>query len=414
MKIYFYPQEQEMNMLLRRATESCDVRERVSDILRQVRECGDSAIVELTKQIDNVELTQLEVPAEEIERAKTAVSEPLRQAINIAKQNIEAFHKAQVHQEVRVETMKGVECWQRAIAIDRVGLYIPSGSAPLFSTVLMLALPAKIAGVKEIILCTPTPAPEILYTAALCGVTKIYSVGGAMAIGAMAYGTETIKKVDKIFGPGNNYVTTAKQLVSLYDVSIDMPAGPSEVMILADRSANAAFVAADLLSQAEHGIDSQAIAVTDDIDLATDIWASFDTQRQLIPRPIGECRVIVVKNSQEMVEISNRYAPEHLIISMLDADNIAEKIRAAGSIFIGNYTPESAGDYASGTNHTLPTGGWARSCSGVNLDSFIKKITYQKISYEGLKIIGKTIEEMAKAEGLEAHKNAVTIRISDK
>lgn len=401
-------------MLLRRATESCDVRERVSDILRQVRECGDSAIVELTKQIDNVELTQLEVPTEEIECAKTAVSEPLRQAINIAKQNIEAFHRAQVHQEVRVETMKGVECWQRAIAIDRVGLYIPSGSAPLFSTVLMLALPAKIAGVKEIILCTPTPAPEILYTAALCGVTKIYSVGGAMAIGAMAYGTETIKKVDKIFGPGNNYVTTAKQLVSLYDVSIDMPAGPSEVMILADRSANAAFVAADLLSQAEHGTDSQAIAVTDDIDLATDIWASFDTQRQLIPRPIGECRVIVVKNRQEMVEISNRYAPEHLIISMLDADNIAEKISAAGSIFIGNYTPESAGDYASGTNHTLPTGGWARSCSGVNLDSFIKKITYQKISYEGLKTIGKTIEEMAKAEGLEAHKNAVTIRISDK
>lgn len=406
MKIYFYPEAQELDILLRRTTERCDVRERVSDILRQVKERGDSAIIELTKQIDNVDLTQLEVTSEE-----AVVSEPLKKAINVAKQNIEAFHKAQIHQEVRVETMRGVECWQRAVAIEKVGLYIPSGSAPLFSTVLMLAIPAKIAGVKEIILCTPTTAPEILYTAALCGVTKIYRVGGAMAIGAMAYGTETIDKVDKIFGPGNSYVTTAKQLVSLYDVAIDMPAGPSEVMILADKSANASFVAADLLSQAEHGTDSQAIAVTDDIDLASEIWREFDTQRQLIPRPIGECKVIVVKNSDEMVALSNRYAPEHLIISMWDADKIAEKITAAGSIFIGNYTPESAGDYASGTNHTLPTSGWARSCSGVNIDSFTKKITYQRISPDGLKNIGQTIEEMAKAEGLEAHKNAVTIRL---
>lgn len=406
MKIYFFPEAQELDILLRRTTERCDARERVSDILRQVKERGDSAIIELTKQIDNVDLTQLEVTSEE-----AVVSEPLKKAINVAKQNIEAFHKAQIHQEVRVETMRGVECWQRAVAIERVGLYIPSGSAPLFSTVLMLAIPAKIAGVKEIILCTPTIAPEILYTAALCGVTKIYRVGGAMAIGAMAYGTETIDKVDKIFGPGNSYVTTAKQLVSLYDVAIDMPAGPSEVMILADKSANASFVAADLLSQAEHGTDSQAIAVTDDIDLASEISREFDTQRQLIPRPIGECKVIVVKNSDEMVAISNLYAPEHLIISMWDADKIAEKITAAGSIFIGNYTPESAGDYASGTNHTLPTSGWARSCSGVNIDSFTKKITYQRISPDGLKNIGQTIEEMAKAEGLEAHKNAVTIRL---
>lgn len=411
MKCYFYPNEEELDVLLSRTTEKFNVSASVERILRRVKEEGDRAIVELIKQIDGVDLRELQIV--DLESAESQVSDELKVAIGVAKRNIEKFHAAQIHQEVRVETMKGVECWQKALPINRIGIYIPSGSAPLFSTVLMLALPANIAGVKEIVMCTPSPSPEILYAAAVCGVEKVYRIGGAIAIAAMAYGTESVPKVDKIFGPGNQYVTCAKQLVSLYDVAIDMPAGPSEVMILADSSANPAFVAADLLSQAEHGIDSQSIVVTNEPELATEIEKEFENQLAALSRPIGECSVVVVRNEDEMVTISNQYAPEHLIISMWNAEEVAGKIEAAGSIFLGNYTPESAGDYASGTNHTLPTSGWARSHSGVNLDSFTKKITYQRMTPEGLRNIGPTIETMAQGEGLYAHKNAVTLRLNE-
>lgn len=411
MKQYFYPNEEELNRVLSRTTEKFNVVDSVESILRRIKTDGDQGVIELTKQIDNIELTELQII--DLTSSEELVNDPLKLAIAVAKENIEKFHAAQIHQEVRVETMKGVECWQKAVAINRIGIYIPSGSAPLFSTVLMLAIPAKIAGVKEIIMCTPSPSAEILYTAALCGVDKIYRIGGAMAIGAMAYGTETVPKVDKIFGPGNQYVTCAKQLVSLYDVAIDMPAGPSEVMILADSSADPVFVAADLLSQAEHGTDSQAIVITNEPRLAAEINVAFKNQLRALSRPIGECSLIVVKNESEMIEICNRYAPEHLIISMWNAEEVADQINSAGSIFLGNYTPESAGDYASGTNHTLPTCGWARSHSGVNLDSFTKKITYQRITPEGLRNLGATIETMAEGEGLEAHKNAVSLRLKN-
>ena len=345
----------------------------------------------------------------------------LKTALAIAKSNIEAFHRAQLPPQVDIEVMPGVRCVQRAVAIGRVGLYVPGGNAPLFSTVLMLALPARIAGCGEVILCTPAGrggkiAPEVLFAADLCGVDRIFAVGGAQAVAAMAYGTESIPHVEKIFGPGNRYVTRAKQLVSTEAVAVDLPAGPSEVMVLADNSARAEFVAADLLSQAEHGPDSQTVLLTPSRGLAEQVAREVERQLAALPRrqtaalAIENSRIVVLDSPDEMIEMSNAYAPEHLILSVEDPWAVAERITAAGSVFLGNYTPESAGDYASGTNHTLPTYGWARSMSGVNLDSFLRKITYQQITPDGLRGLGPTIETMASAEGLDAHRNAVTIR----
>lgn len=426
MKIYRNPDKKELDVLLTRATASADgkVRERVVSILEDVRKNGDRALFSLTKEIDGVNLSSvgLLVSGKEFEEASRSVSEELKNALEAAKKNIAAFHSAQKRDEVRVETIPGVECWQKAVPIEKVGLYIPGGTAPLFSTVLMLALPAKIAGCREIILCSPADrsgriAPEILYAAKMCGVDMVYKIGGAMAVGAMAYGTESVPKVDKIFGPGNSYVTIAKQMVSLFDTAIDMPAGPSEVMVVADSTANPVFVAADLLSQAEHGPDSQVILVTDDVTLAEKTVEEVERQLGVLMRgdiarkALENSRIIVVDDSGKMPFIVNEYAPEHLIVSMDDPEPVVNCVESAGSVFVGHFTPESAGDYASGTNHTLPTNGWARAYSGVNLDSFTKKITYQKISRDGLRAIGRTIETMAGAEGLTAHRNAVTLRL---
>lgn len=424
MRVIKYPSQGELTSLLERPTaESAQIEERVRKILERVKSGGDGAIAELTEQIDGVKLTSTRVDQLAIDQAEELLSQELKSAILVAKDNIERFHTAQLHKDIVVETMPGVICYQKAKAIERVGLYIPGGSAPLFSTVLMLALPASVAGCKEIVLSTPMQssgeiAPEVLYCAKICGISEVYAIGGAMAIGAMAYGTESIKRVDKIFGPGNRYVTIAKQMVSLFDTSIDMPAGPSEVMVVADDSAYAEFVAADLLSQAEHGGDSQSIVVTTSEALADSISLEVDRQlvgllrREITERALENSRIIVVESRERVMEIVNSYAPEHLIVSLADAEEFALEVRSSGSIFIGNYTPESAGDYASGTNHTLPTSGWARSVSGVNIDSFTKKITYQKISEEGLRTIGNTIEVMAMGEGLSAHANAVTVRLN--
>ena len=426
MKIYNNPSEIEIQEILKRGTTALNpiVQERVTDILKKVRLGGDKAIFKLTSEIDSVNLSEkgFRVSKEEVLEAEKSISQNLKDAIKVAIKNITAFHSAQKHTEIRVETQNGVECWQKAVPISQVGLYIPGGTAPLFSTVLMLAIPAKIAECPNITLCTPCDknglvAPEVLYSAQCCGVEDIYKIGGAMAIGAMAYGTETVSKVDKIFGPGNSYVTTAKQQVSLFDVAIDMPAGPSEVMVVADETADASFVASDLLSQAEHGADSQAIFVTTSEKLALEVEKEVQKQLVLLNRleiaskSLGNSRLIVVENIDKMVDIINNYAPEHLIVAMDSPMAVVEKVVSAGSVFIGHYTPESAGDYASGTNHTLPTNGWATAYSGVNLDSFTKKITYQKITKQGLKNIGSTIEIMAEAEGLTAHKNAVSVRL---
>jgi len=380
------------------------------------------AVKRYTKKFDGVELPDMQVSKEEIEQAVNLVPDKLKEAIKSAKKNIEGFHAIQKEDDRFLETVPGVKCWQKSVPIEKVGLYIPGGSAPLFSTVLMLAIPAKIAGCSEIVLCTPpstdgTIDPAILYTASLVGVTKIFKVGGIQAIGAMAYGTETIPNVYKIFGPGNQFVMAAKQLVSLKDVAIDMPAGPSEVLVMADDTANAEFIAADLLSQAEHGADSQVIFLTTSEKLTGEVEKAVGLQLAELPRKeiaekaLENSRLILLSSTDEMIEMTNLYAPEHLIISMRDDETVAGKIFHAGSIFLGNYTPESAGDYASGTNHTLPTNGYARAYSGVNLDSFVKKITYQKISKEGLKTLGPAIETMAAAEHLDAHKNAVTVRL---
>lgn len=426
MQLYNKPSADKLVELLKRGTEnnSSNVETIVTDILSQVKVGGDKALLSLVKRIDGAELTAdtMLVSRGEIINAIAMVPKDLKRAIEKAKHNISLFHGVQKHKEVRVETRQGVECWQRALPIRRVGLYIPGGTAPLFSTVLMLAIPAKLAGCKEIILCTPSNAagevaPEVLFAANLCGVDKIYKIGGAMAIAAMAYGTESIPKVDKIFGPGNAYVTTAKQLVSLFDVAIDMPAGPSEVMVVADYTADAAFVASDLLSQAEHGADSQAILVTTSTPLANRVIEEVERQaeqlsrRDIIRQSLESSFVLVVNSIDEVVNIINSYAPEHLIIAMDKPYDTVDRVESAGSVFIGHYTPESAGDYASGTNHTLPTNGWAKSYSGVNMDSFTKKITFQHITKEGLSNIGQSIEVMAKAEGLDAHKNAVTLRL---
>ncbi len=425
MKIFNFPPRSKWPQLMARPlAERGDIAPLVANIIEQVRCDKDQALRRLALSIDKVKIEELRVSDSEIEAAESEISDSLKSAIELAAANIRRFHEAQLHTEVDIETTPGVRCVQRAIPIKRVGLYIPGGSAPLFSTVLMLALPAKIAKCREVVLCTPPSkdgsiAPAILYTAKLCGVDKIFKVGGAQAIAAMAFGTESIPAVDKIFGPGNQYVTEAKQQLSSRVVAVDMPAGPSEVLVIADSSAKAEFVASDLLSQAEHGADSQAIAVCDSEDFAIKILECTTAQLSLLERSdiaskaLENSRIIVLKNRDEIIEFANGYAAEHLIIAMNEPWDVADRITAAGSIFIGNYTPESAGDYASGTNHTLPTYGWARSYSGVNLDSFMRKITLQEITVQGLKAIGGAIETMASAEGLSAHRNAVTIRLRE-
>lgn len=423
MNIYKYPSPSEYEQLAQRTEiDLSNLFDTVKDVLAQIKQEGDRAVFELGKKFDGADLQSLLVSEAEIEKACSEVSDDLKEAINQAKNNIDKFHASQLFVGQKIDTMPGVTCWQKSMPIEKVGLYIPGGTAPLFSTVLMLAVPANIAGCKEIVLCSPPNKegklhPAILYTASLCGIKKIFKIGGIQAIGAMAYGTESVPKVYKIFGPGNRYVTAAKQLVSLKDVAIDMPAGPSEVQVMADESANAAFIASDLLSQAEHGADSQVIFTTTYEPLIELVKAELGKQLNLLPRKevaekaLQNSRVILFKSMDEMVAYTNVYAPEHLILSVNNCDAVADQITNAGSIFLGNYTPESAGDYASGTNHTLPTHGYARAYSGVNLDSFMKRITLQKITKEGLNALGPFIEKMAAEEQLEAHKNAVTLRL---
>ena len=424
MNIYLNPAPEQWSTLCRRAEQDNTlIAERVEAIVERVREDGDEALIALAEQIDGVSLTSLKVQEEEFAAAEQRVSDEVKDAIEVAVRNIEAFHCAQIPSEVRVVTQAGVECLQRPVPIRRVGLYIPGGTAPLFSTVLMLALPARLAGCEQVVLCTPTNkqgevAAEVLYAARRCGVTAVFKAGGAQAVAAMAYGTASIPKVDKIFGPGNRYVTLAKQLVASRNTSIDMPAGPSEVMVMADSSADARFVAADMLSQAEHGRDSQAMVVCDSVEFAEAVSAEVERQMATLSRAdfvvesLKNSRAVVFDSREQMIAFANEYAAEHLIISMEDAWGVAEQITSAGSIFIGNYSPESAGDYASGTNHTLPTSGWAHSCSGVNIDSFMRKMTIQELSREGIAALAPTIVAMADAEGLEAHANAVKVRIA--
>ena len=423
MKIYDNPgREQWASLTARNAIESAPVGEVVSSIITRVREEGDSALFDFCRTIDGVSLTSLEVSEAEIESACERVSPELKASIESARDHILRFHEAQRMSPVRVETMPGVCCYQRAVPIDQVGLYVPGGSAPLFSTVLMLAVPAFIAGCRHVVMCTPPDKSGsvndlILFSARLCGVTHIYKVGGAQAIAAMAYGTESIPKVNKIFGPGNRYVTEAKQQVSRTEVSIDMPAGPSEVLVMADETAYPEFVASDLLSQAEHGPDSQALLVTSSHAFAEQVMNCVEQQKQtlsrasIIDQSLANSRIIVLDSREKMTDFANCYAAEHLIVSMENPWDIVSHITSAGSIFVGNYTPESAGDYASGTNHTLPTYGWARSCSGVNLDSFTKKITIQEITPDGLQCLGPIVESMAQAESLTAHRNAIAVRM---
>lgn len=395
----------------------------VQSIIDRVKAEGDRAVLEYEEKFDKATLNSLAVTEEEQNEAEALVNEELKTAIRLAKQNIETFHAAQRFEGKKVETQPGVTCWQKAVAIEKVGLYIPGGTAPLFSTVLMLAVPAKIAGCGEIVLCTPPGKngkvhPAVLFAAKVAGVSRIFKAGGVQAIAAMAYGTESVPKVYKIFGPGNQYVTAAKQLVSLRDVAIDMPAGPSEVEVLADETANPAFVAADLLSQAEHGVDSQAMLITTSTKLQQAVKEEVERQLALLPRmemaekSLANSKLIVVRNMEEAIELTNAYAPEHLIVETADYMAVAERIVNAGSVFLGSLTPESAGDYASGTNHTLPTNGYAKAYSGVSLDSFIRKITFQEITAEGIRVIGPAIEVMAANEQLDAHKNAVTVRLN--
>lgn len=423
MQKVLYPQKDEWQKLLERPDNGLeDVYDTARGILEDVLRNGDAALIKYTRMFDGVELDELEVSKSEIDDACMQVSCELKDAILLAKSNIETFHNAQKTNKQIIETMPGVQCWQKSMPIERVGLYVPGGTAPLFSTVLMLGIPAKIAGCSEVVLCTPAGKdgkinPAILYAASLVGVNRIYKLGGIQAVGAMAYGSESVPSVAKIFGPGNRFVTAAKQLVSLKDVAIDMPAGPSEVMVMADESADASFVAADLLSQAEHGADSQVILLSDNENFIAEVEGEVESQLELLPRKeiaqqaLNNSRLIVLKDAAEMLEMCNVYAPEHLIISMRDDEEIGNKVINAGSVFLGNYSPESAGDYASGTNHTLPTHGYANAFSGVNLDSYMKKITFQKISAKGLQKIGPAIEIMAEAEQLDAHKNAVSVRL---
>lgn len=408
--------------LARPVFKTKEINKIVKPILRKVKRNGDKALLKFAMEYDHVELDSLFPSEVEIQAASAAISPELKAAINVAKTNIERFHMAQATPELVDEVMPGVICRRKSVPIQKVGLYIPGGTAPLFSTVLMLGIPAVLAGCKEIVLCSPPNKegkihPAILYTANLIGITKIVKVGGAQAIAAMTFGTESVPKVDKIFGPGNQFVTAAKQTATKYGVAIDMPAGPSEVLVYADETAIPAFVAADLLSQAEHGVDSQVILVTDSEKFAQRVIKEIDSQLDVLPRKdlakkaLSNSRAVIIEDMETALELINYYAPEHLIISVSNEDEAVDGIYNAGSVFVGNYTPESAGDYASGTNHTLPTYGYARNYSGVSLDSFLKKMTYQKISPEGLKNLGPTIEVMAENELLQAHKNAVSIRL---
>lgn len=419
MKVSQYPERSEWDQLLARPVHpALETELIVAPVLQKVREQGDKALKEYALAFDKVLLTSLEIPAEDFERAEAELDAELKAAIRQAYQNITLFHESQKQPVRKIETMPGVVCWRKSVGIEKVGIYIPGGTAPLFSTVLMLGIPAQLAGCKEIILCTPGDHPAILFAARLVGVTKAFRIGGAQAIAAMAYGTESVPRVDKIFGPGNQYVTAAKMLVTKEGVAIDMPAGPSEVAVFADNSAIPAFVAADLLSQAEHGIDSQVLLVATDPAIIDAVNSEVEKQLALLPRKeiaakaLENSRAIVVHNEEDGIELLNQYAAEHLILSVENAEEVAGKISNAGSVFLGNYTPESCGDYASGTNHTLPTNGFARAYSGVSLDSFVKKITLQQISEEGLKNLGPVVEKMAEAESLIAHKRAVSIRLS--
>ncbi len=423
MKIHINPEKEQWAEILKRPVmDVSSLFAPVQDILDEIRENGDRALQKYTLKFDGVGLSEFCVTEDEFSKAEKEISETLKKAIKTASSNIEKFHASQQTEVKKIETMPGVTCWQKAVAIKKVGLYIPGGTAPLFSTVLMLAIPARIAGCSEVVMCTPPDKngkihAATLYAAKLAGVKKVFKLGGVQAIGAMAFGTESVPKVYKIFGPGNQYVTAAKQLAALNDVAIDMPAGPSEVMVVADETANATFVAADLLSQAEHGADSQVVLVTNSRSLLENVKKEIEIQLRALPRmefvvkSLNNSVFIVLEDKEKNVEIINEYAPEHLILSVKNYAELAEKVKNAGSVFLGNHTPESAGDYASGTNHTLPTNGWARAFSGVNLDSFTRKITFQEITPEGLKIIGPTVETLAAAELLEAHKNAVSIRL---
>ena len=425
MKTYYNPERGDWKKMLSRPTPTFETLEPlVEEVFSAVKQEGDAAIKSYTSKFDKVTLTDFSVSSEEISMAIDAVPAELKRAISLAKSNIEKFHEAQRTNKVSVETMPGVVCWQEKRPIQKVGLYIPGGTAPLFSTILMLAVPAKIAGCDEIVLCSPPNSqgklnPAILYTAHLCGVTKIFKVGGIQAIAGMTYGTETIPKLFKIFGPGNQFVTVAKQWATKLGVAIDMPAGPSELLVVADQTSNPEFVASDLLSQAEHGADSQVVLVSTCESTIEQVKNEIEIQIQKLPRKeiakkaIENSRLIYVEDDKTALEIINEYGPEHYIVCVENEDFYVQNTWNAGSVFIGNYTPESAGDYASGTNHTLPTNGYAKQYSGVNLDSFMKSMTFQKLTKEGITNIGKAVEIMAEAEGLQAHKNAVTLRLKE-
>ena len=425
MKIIRYPERSEWQKIVERPhLDVSTLNQTVAEVLADVRQRGDEAVKGYELKFDHVDLPTLEVTKEEIDEAETLVSEELKEAIRLAHANIGAFHESQRFRSKRIETQPGVTCWQKSIAIEKVGLYIPGGTAPLFSTVLMLATPAKIARCKEIVLCPPPDRqgkvnPAILTAARVAGVSKIFKAGGVQAIGAMAYGTETVPKVYKIFGPGNQYVMAAKQQVSLHDVAIDMPAGPSEVCVIADDTANAEFVAADLLSQAEHGVDSQVFLITTSNKLIDDVQKEVSRQLRALPRKeiaqkaLENSVIVLSSDIHEAVALSNTYAPEHLVIQTEDYEKVASMVVNAGSVFLGKYACESAGDYASGTNHTLPTHGYATAYSGVNLDSYCRKVTFQHLTEEGVRRIGHAVELMAEAEQLDAHKNAMTVRLKD-
>ena len=425
-QVILHPGKEDYQALLSRPhKDAADLGATVASVLNDVRMEGDNAVLRYEAKFDKAEFSSLAVTEEELQEAEALVSEELKQSINLAHANIHRFHEAQRMQPVCVETAPGVHCWQKSVAIEKVGLYIPGGTAPLFSTVLMLATPAKIAGCADIVLCSP-PSPQgklhpaILYAAKVAGVNRIYKCGGVQAIGAMAYGTETVPKVSKIFGPGNQYVTCAKQQVSMTDVAIDMPAGPSEVAIVADKTCHPEYVAADMLSQAEHGMDSQSILFTDNGEVARAVLVEVEKQLEALPRKemasssLGHSRIVVLHDMEEAFEICNQYAPEHLILAMDTAMDWADRVVNAGSVFLGHYSCESAGDYASGTNHTLPTSGYAKAYSGVNLDSFCRKITFQHLTPEGIDSIGRAVEVMAEAESLDAHRNAMTLRMKNR
>jgi len=425
MRIFLNPLREKWNDIIQRPQiNNASLKKTVAEILYDVKQNGDGAIKKYSLQFDGVELSELKVGKEEIQEAVLTIDDELKSAIGLAKNNIEKFHLSQKEEISIVETSIGVSCWRKSVAIEKVGLYIPGGTAPLFSTLLMLGIPALIAGCKEIIVCTPADKngkvnPVILYVAHLLELKNIYKIGGVQAIAAMAYGTETVSPVYKIFGPGNQYVTTAKQIISSEGIAIDMPAGPSEVAVYADASCNPSFVASDILSQAEHGIDSQVLLVTasqqivDYVKNEIELQLKFLPRKEIIEKSLAGSRLIVMENTDDAFDLLNEYAPEHLIIASDNAELLSQQVINAGSVFLENYTPESAGDYASGTNHTLPTNGYAKAYSGISLDSFVKKITFQRLSKEGLKNIGNTVMSMAQAEGLDAHKNAISIRLKN-